>query len=441
MSENVYEQNQSSSAATAEPGHAVGFVATEKNTEALLRAILRAQERGYDVFVATLGESDGESTRFAKQLGAKVVPLRTDELAPETLRRCLSVAAEEADFSSLLIHPDIEKRIDYDRSAELLDSEDFCIDAAIKAEASSDALAPEIVVGIPAYNEEQTIASVVEKSLPVADEVLVVDDGSQDETATLAAAAGATVIEHETNSGYGAALQTTFEEAHTRNADRLVVIDADGQHDPTDIPRIVEAQKESESELVIGSRFADDGDTDAPLYRRFGLTIVNLLTNLSFGVIRPRSWVSDTQSGFRAYNQRAIESLATDDGIGNNMSASTDILHHAHSNGYEVEEVGTTIDYDVENASNQHPVSHGITLVSNILQTVEHERPITSLGIPGFLSSFVGLGFGYWTFSNYIASGTFPMGLAITSAFFGLAGIFACFTAIILHSLKQHLDD
>jgi hypothetical protein len=75
----------------------------------------------------------------------------------------------------------------------------------------------------------------------------------------------------------------------------------------------------------------------------------------------------------------------------------------------------------------------------NILRTVERDRPVTVLGIPGFVSVLVGIGFGYWTFTNYISTGTFPLGLAVTATFFALAGVFASFTAIILHALNTHL--
>jgi hypothetical protein len=156
------------------------------------------------------------------------------------------------------------------------------------------------------------------------------------------------------------------------------------------------------------------------------------------GVIGRDSWVNDTQSGFRTYSRNAIHSLNNDDTVGDGMSASTDILYHAHKQGYDLEEIGSTINYDVEDPSSHNPVAHGMTLVANILNTIEHERPVTSLGVPGFVSTFAGLGLGYWTFANYITTGTFPLGLAVTSSFFGLAGIFACFTAIILHSLNTH---
>jgi len=93
-----------------------------------------------------------------------------------------------------------------------------------------------VLAAIPAYNEEAAIADVVTETKQYADLVLVIDDGSSDDTVLLAKEAGATVIEHEENGGYGAALRTAFREANRRRADHLVILDGDGQHDPSDIP-------------------------------------------------------------------------------------------------------------------------------------------------------------------------------------------------------------
>jgi len=104
---------------------------------------------------------------------------------------------------------------------------------------------------------------------------------------------------------------------------------------------------------------------------------------------------------------------------------------------YRFAEVGTTINYDVENANNQNPVLHGYQLVRNILRTIERERPILSLGFPGFLITSGGLTFITLKLHQYLQTGTFPVEQAFVSAFAILIGIFACFTAIILHSLEQ----
>lgn len=299
----------------------------------------------------------------------------------------------------------------------------------------------EVMVAIPAYNEGAAIAEVVRQASEYADRVVVVDDGSDDDTADSAATAGAVVIEHGRNRGYGAALKTAFEAAREYDARHLVILDGDGQHDPADVPQLVDTQETTGAPLVIGSRFVDGATSNAPLYRQLGLKTVNTLTNLSMGVVRADSRVSDTQSGFRAYNREAIATLAEDLSIGDWMDASTDILYHAHHYGYEIEEVPITVEYEVENASSQAPFSHGMVLVRNILKTVERERPLTVLAMPGFSLTVVGMGFGYWALTNYIQSGTFSVGLALTASVLALVGIFACFTAIVLHALSTYFQN
>jgi glycosyltransferase involved in cell wall biosynthesis len=304
-----------------------------------------------------------------------------------------------------------------------------------ESDASIDCL-----VAIPAYNEAETIADVVSRAEPHADEVLVIDDGSRDDTVIRAREASATVVEHERNRGYGAAIRRAFREARQREAANLIVIDGDGQHDPADIPQLLDRQTDDHSRIVIGSRFVGDQGSDIPVYRRLGLSVVNAMTNLSMGTIGSDGHVKDTQSGFRAYNAAAIASLADDSTIGAGMGASTDVLHHARQHGFDIEEVGTRIEYNVGHASSHNPIVHGLALVSNLLRTIERDHPIALLGVPGFLSSFVGLVFGYWMVTNYAVTGVFSIGLAISTSFFLLIGVFACFTAIILHSLNRYFD-
>jgi len=401
----------------------------------LAGSILRARKAGHDVVVCACGDVGEAVLTFADELSVPVLYTDSNRLDAAD---ALVPHAREAGYPGVLWQADPASRVDFKASTlKLLDRNDYLSDVVSESPVSTD---PHVLVGIPAHNEERAIGDVVAGAVQHADEVLVVDDGSDDNTVEQARQAGATVLEHETNRGYGGALKTIFEEASRANTDSLVIVDADGQHNPGEIPDLVETHEATDADIVIGSRFAEDGDTDAPLYRRFGLGVVNLLTNLSLGVVRSKSWIKDTQSGFRLYSRSAIDSLAADGDIGDQMSASTDILYHAHHNDLDIEEVGAEVKYDVEDASNLNPVSHGITLVMNIVRTIEQDRPVTILGVPGFFSTLVGVGFGYWAFSNYIASGTFPLGIAVVSVFFGLAGIFASFTAIILHSLNQHLN-
>ena len=251
-------------------------------------------------------------------------------------------------------------------------------------------LTSDVVIGIPAYNEADTVGGVVRAARESAADVLVVDDGSDDRTATVADEAGATVLQHEENRGYGAALGTLFSAAHDHGVDHLVVVDADGQHDPTDALDLVDAQRSSDGDIVIGSRFVDGAQTDMPLYRRFGLGVINGLTGAALRLGYSSERVADTQSGFRAYNADAIELLACRADLSDGMDASLDILFHAADEDYSFAEAPVDVTYDVAEANTHNPVVHGTVLVSNIFGRVLSDRPGRVLGVPGSLCLLLG---------------------------------------------------
>lgn len=413
---------------------AVGLIATEDNEGELVRTVLQATRRGYEVFVAYASETEPEAVDLARLLDVRVVELDPPNGDRESMVSALASAARMNGHSGLIYQFDVTVPIDYGRTeAVLQDRSSYAVEAATTT--APDA-ALEVVVGIPAYNEAGSIASVVEGAASYADMVVVVDDGSRDDTAERAREAGATVIEHEYNQGYGAALKSLFREAARCDAGHLVILDADDQHSPTDVPKLIAVQRETEAEIVIGSRFVEGAHTDAPLYRRAGLFVVNLLTNLSVGAFRASDRITDTQSGFRAYDERAIRSLAADDDIGDRMHASTDILYHANQRGYSIEETGITVRYDVENASSESPLSHGYSLVDNIASTVQNAHPLLSLGLPGIASIAMAVSIGYWLVINYPLTGSTPFVLATLAAVFGFAGFFACLASVILHALR-----
>lgn len=250
-------------------------------------------------------------------------------------------------------------------------------------------LTTDVVIGIPAYNEADTVFDVVRACDPAVD-VVVVDDGSDDRTASVAAAAGATVLQHDTNRGYGAALATLFSAAHDHGVDHLVVIDADGQHDPADALDLVATQRATQGDIVIGSRFVEGAATDMPLYRRAGLGVINGLTAAALAVGYSAERVADTQSGFRAYNADAIELLACRADLSDGMDASLDILFHAADEDYDFTETPVDVTYDVEEANTHNPVVHGTVLVSNIVGRVLADRPGRVLAVPGALCLLVG---------------------------------------------------
>lgn len=157
---------------------------------------------------------------------------------------------------------------------------------------------------LPAYNEGTVIAEVIREIKAVIEcPIIVIDDGSSDDTAMQARHAGARVISHPINRGAGAACMTGICLARQEGWSHLVFMDADGQHDPKDILSLVQAQQEQALDLVIGSRFMQKNKA-IPLLRRFFNLLANILTN-SFSNDR----YSDTQSGFRLLNQNAIKHL------------------------------------------------------------------------------------------------------------------------------------
>lgn len=418
---------------------AIGVLSNGTSAPETLHAILRAQRHGYDVLVASDADA-GETLDYAGQLGAEVVPSGATYPDDDRLRRELTRAARERGFPGLIVHHPSAERIDYDRSvARLAESDRYAVQArtALEPETGSDG----VLVAIPAFNEEATIASVVREARTHADCVVVVDDGSEDDTARLAEEAGAIVVRHERNLGYGAALKTAFREAKLRNAEHLVVLDGDGQHNPTDVSKFVSVQRETGADVVTGNRFGEEATSNTPLYRRVGLEVINGMTNLCLSVLRSDVAVRDTQSGFRAYGRRAIQSIADDDGIGSGMNASLDILFHAHRNGYTVEEVDTTIEYEVEQANSLDPVHHGYVLVRAVLQTMEYERPLTVLGVPGVLSTLLGFWVGHLALSAYVRSSVVPFELTIGAAFLVFVGFLVALTAVVLHALNGYFHD
>ena len=154
---------------------------------------------------------------------------------------------------------------------------------------------------MPACDEGPRIGTVVDGVLGHVDVVLVVDDGSTDDTAAIARKHGAQVLRHLVNRGAGAAVATGIHRALDLGADVIITVDADGQHRAEDIPVVVRPVQAGEADIVIGSRFLG-GIDDMPLVKRVGNRSLTWLTRQLYGVP-----LTDSQSGFRALNRRAAE--------------------------------------------------------------------------------------------------------------------------------------
>jgi len=285
------------------------------------------------------------------------------------------------------------------------------------------------IAAMPAYNEERSIASMVLGAKKFVDQVVVVDDGSTDRTAEVAESAGAYVVRHDRNDGYGAALRTIFETARDLGADKMVIIDSDGQHDPEEIPKLLQPLS-SGADLVIGSRFRNG--QNIPAYRRAGMKVLDIATDVVGGIK-----VTDSQSGFRAYSRRAIDCVRIDD---DGMSAGSEILLQAKDNRLKVEEVEIHCSYNVERASTENPVSHGVRVLVILLQDMELRRPLYYFTLPGMVLAAVGIGIGLDLLRVFYHGGQLSYGLTLLMILLTLVGSFMAFTGIILHAISRLLD-
>lgn len=282
-----------------------------------------------------------------------------------------------------------------------------------------------VIAAIPAYNEEKSIAKVILRTQKKADKVIVVDDGSTDETSEIAKALGALVFRHRKNLGYGSAIKTCFEAAKELNADTMVILDGDGQHNPDEIISLVEKIKEG-FDVVIGSRFIRKNKI--PKYRKFGINILNL------AIRRTRINVSDCQSGYRAYSKKAIERINPEE---NGMSASIEILLQAQTNGLKFCEVPIACDYNVDKSSTQNPLTHGITVLVSILRHIEFSRPLHFFGLIGILLLGAGILVGVWVLKSFNASGSLPFGPTLIMFLLVILGIFTIYIGIVLHAIAH----
>jgi glycosyltransferase involved in cell wall biosynthesis len=292
---------------------------------------------------------------------------------------------------------------------------------------------PIVVVGLPAFNEEETIARVVLVAQKYSHIVVVCDDGSQDMTGEIAERLGAVVVRHEKNLGYGAALQSLFKRARELKADVLVTLDSDGQHDPAQIPLLVEPIAQGVAEVVLGSRFMDqNGTAQMPAYRQLGVKVITKLSNGS-----GKNGVSDSQSGFRAYSKHALELLSMNEA---GMSASVELLRAISKNGLKVCEVPISCKYsngDGAKTSSENAVTHGLGIIMSIVKLVVEDRPLPFLGIPGVISLIAGTLFGVWMMQLYVASHEITTNVALASIAFILIGFFLISTAITLYSITR----
>lgn len=274
------------------------------------------------------------------------------------------------------------------------------------------------IVAIPCYNEEKTIGSVVLAAKKYA-EVIVVNDGSTDRSAELAQLAGALVINHPHNKGYGAATQTAFKEGRTRQADILVILDGDGQHNPEDIPRFIAAL--DNSDMVIGSRIT----SGVPLYRRLGQKVLDFAT---------RSAGIDSQNGYRAYSRKSLSVLTPAE---QGMAISSEIIMQAKEHGLTITQLPVSISYD--NKSKRSPISHGVDVLRRILAMASLDHSLLVIGLPSLILLAAGLYSGSGVLTYYYSTKELQIGHALVTIMLVVLGLEGILTALVLWSIRELL--
>jgi glycosyltransferase involved in cell wall biosynthesis len=206
-----------------------------------------------------------------------------------------------------------------------------------------------VLVIVPAYNEARHIEAVLDK-LKSANfrNVVVIDDGSSDNTAFLAKKKKATVIIHEINRGMGAATQTGITWGILNDFNYFLTIDGDGQQTTEDLKSILNKLKKSP--CVIGSRFLKRNNI--PLFRYVANKIANILTGVFFGV-----WITDSQSGLRGFNKEVAKSLnLNSDGF----EFCSDFVREVNFNGFEIKEIPISVIYSAQTMDKGQNLAEGL---------------------------------------------------------------------------------
>ena len=283
-----------------------------------------------------------------------------------------------------------------------------------------------IALGLPAYNEEKNIASIILQLKRSYETIIVCDDGSSDLTADISKEMGAIVVKHRKNLGYGAAIRSLFLKAHELDCDILVTFDSDGQHKSSEIEDVIEPIRKNQADIVIGSRFLGKIEGKIPSYRKLGIKAITNLVNSNTG-----KKITDSQSGFRAYGKTALEKIVPSE---SGMGVSTEILIKANKMKLKIDEVPITILYEGDTSS-QNTVSHGTSVILSTMKFISIEHPLKFYGIPGIIFIAIGLFFVVWTVQEFTEGGKIITNISLIATGSTIFGMILTMTSILLYSL------
>ena len=289
-----------------------------------------------------------------------------------------------------------------------------------------------IVACIPAYNAEKSITKVIAGAKEFVNEVIVVNDGSVDNTADKAIKAGAKVINHPLNLGYGSAIATCLKGGLEAGADIIITLDADLQHDPKEIPTLVKPITEGSADLVTGSRFMMENEENAiPTYRKFGITLLTKVTNFV-----AQTTISDATTGFRAYSNHAARVL-TSMGFSPGMGASSQMLIEAFRSGLRIKEVHVNISYGTGvDTSTQNAISMGMGMLTSIIRYITIRRPLSLIGIPGLTILSLGVAGLFLLLDIFNATRAIPSGLGMFTIATVVIGLVLLLSSFFLYTLS-----
>lgn len=221
-----------------------------------------------------------------------------------------------------------------------------------------------ICIVIPAYNAEETLGGVFSR-IPEGDyqRVIVVDDGSSDKTAEVAIKHEAELIRHQSNRGYGGAQKTGYKRALELEADLIVLLHADAQYAPEEMPVLIEAVVDQNADIVLGSRVLGGQMLQGgmPVIRYIGNRLLTKIENLALGTD-----ISEFHTGYRVYTSRALKTLNFDD-YADGFHFDTEILIEAKDKGLRIVEVPISTTYAGER-SYLNPITYGIQILLLILR-------------------------------------------------------------------------
>jgi len=289
-----------------------------------------------------------------------------------------------------------------------------------------------IMAIIPAYDESKNIAKIVSETAKYVTSIIVVDDGSHDNTAELAASMNAKVVRNRHNAGKGAALKRGLVECLKYNPDIVITLDGDGQHDPADIPKLLEPIENEEADMVIGSRYGKSVvNLEVPRYRRFGLSFIDFMNKSLV-----RSPIKDTQSGFRVYAKDVLSMMAHYSSTG--FGAETEQLATAELYGLRIVEIPVMVKYrGLDRTSKQNAILQGAHVISTIFHIAVERRPLLFFGTPGVMLMIAALSVTVIVAQLYTRSTYFSVPLTLIALGFVVLGFMLILISLVLYELKR----